>query len=94
VRLHVITESGSEYVLDWDAQTWTRVEDTERSGALRTDGTGPFWSVATSIGLRFLIITGPPVNELCDMRMVRTSSVVRWWEEGKEVSDAEEAALR
>lgn len=75
------TESGSEYVIDWPAQTWTRVEDTERSGALRTDGTGPFWSVATQVHTRMLVITGPPVSAFADMRMVRTSPVVDWVEE-------------
>lgn len=78
MKLRVITESGSEYVVDDEAAVWRRIDRTERSGRLRTGGTGPLWSVMTIVASRSLLIEGPPVDPAMQLRVIHTTPVVSW----------------
>jgi hypothetical protein len=78
-KLHVKTDTGSEYVLDRAARTWTRIAEGERSGDVRTGGAGEYWGFAVTD--RGLVILGPPVDTDLDFREIRTSPVSETWEE-------------
>lgn len=78
-KFHVLTETGSEYVLDRAARTWTRIAEGDRSGEVRTGGTGEYWGFTVTD--RGLVILGPPVDPGQDYREIRTSPVSETWEE-------------
>jgi hypothetical protein len=79
MKLHLTTTTGSEYVID--DTTWQRIDFTERSGKLRSGGTGKLWSVMTIIEDKTLLIEGPPVDPAMQMRIIRTTPIVKWWPE-------------
>jgi len=78
-RLHVRTETGSEYVLDRESRTWTRVAWTDMGGEVRTGGTGRYWSFA--VNDPGLVIIGPSVDPDMFFRAIRTSPITETWEE-------------
>jgi hypothetical protein len=73
-EIRVRTESGSLYILNQEG-TWERVEETENSGPLRTDG-GVFFSAASRVADHVLIITGPPIRKFALARLIITSPAV------------------
>jgi hypothetical protein len=73
-RVRLRTETGSTYMIDMHALTWSRTPSLA-SGILRT-GSGQVDSVQIP-GIREpAVIVGPPVNPDPDFRVIITSSVV------------------
>jgi hypothetical protein len=73
-RVRFRTETGSTYVIDPDALTWSRTP-TLASGIIRTEG-GQVTSVQIpGVGQRAVIV-GPPVRPGSDLRVIITSPVV------------------
>jgi hypothetical protein len=76
VKAFVTTESGSVYKVNTDAGTWDRIQETDESGPLRTDG-GELTNVYDmEIGKR-MILFGPPIVPMTSGRIIMTTPVVR-----------------
>ena len=81
---NVRTQTGSIYQIDTEAMTWTRLESTEHSGRLRTDGGALSCEPEIKLGER-MIILGPPITPWTYGRIILTTPVVEilvnWKEE-------------
>lgn len=72
---HVRTQSGSLYMIEPEDKTWARLEKTENSGTLRTDG-GILSSIPVIKLDEPMILLGPPIHPWTWGRIIMTTPVV------------------
>lgn len=81
MRIEVTTTTGSVYVIDDDAKTWKRVSKTSRSGPCRTEE-GTFIQRSELKEGEGLTLVCEPLASWASARVIYTSNVVSWKEEG------------
>lgn len=73
MTIEVTTENGSVYRIDYTTKTWERVEESPKSGKVRTEsGT---WTEVIFVEGFPMLIEGPPLDLSRRKRQITTSVV-------------------